>query len=151
MGLIFKIRLADNAAGTTNAYDLPLDCFIKDFEKQKKQAVRKIPGKSGGINTADGKLEPATLELSFMVDDDSPTDLKTLRQLLWTKFNTYEGKYVVVWDLHHDTPAACDAWLYDELILFGDSRVRRMHMRATRIRVTLALNSQPYEEGGDIP
>ena len=150
MGLIYTVRLANNAAGTDTPYDLPLDCFIKDFEKQKKQAVRKIPGKSGGINTADGKLEPATLELTFMIDDDSVTDLKTLRQTLWTNFNTYEGKYVVIWDLA-DAAAAADVWLYDELILFGDSRVRRMHMRATRIRVTLALNSQPYEEGGDIP
>jgi len=26
-----------------------------------------------------------------------------------------------------------------------------MHMRATRLKVQLSLNTQPYEGGGDIP
>jgi len=150
MGLIFKVSLATSSAGA-GSYDLPLDTFIPAFEKRKKQNVRKIPGKSGGINTADGKLEPTELELTMMIDDSSPTDLKTLRQTLWTQFHSFEGKYVVVWDLLEDPVAVCDWWLYDEVTAFAETRVRRMGMRATRLRVVLSLNTQPYEGGGDIP
>lgn len=149
--LLFKITLADAADGTGGSYTLPLDGFIKDFEKKKKTAVKMIPGKSGGIDTADKKLEPGTLEVTFMIDNDSPTDLKTLRQAIWTAFHTYRGKYVCVWDLHAEPDAVCDSWLYDDIDLFTESRVRRMHMRAARIRVGLSLNTQPYETGGDIP
>ena len=150
MGLLYKVSLATAADGT-GSYDLPLDTFLPEFEKRKKQNVRKIPGKSGGINTADSKLEPTTLEITMMIDDDSPTTLKTLRQTLWTQFHSFEGKYVVVWDLHADPDAVCDYWLYDEVVRFTNSRVRRMGMRAYRLRVTLSLNTQPYEGGGDIP
>ena len=151
MGALFKISLATNADGSGGSYDLPLDAFVKDFEKRKKTAVRRIPGKSGGIDTADKKLEPGTLELTFMIDDPSPTDLKTLRQALWVAFHTYMGKYVCVWDQQAGPAAVCDSWLYDDIDIFTESRVRRLQMKAARIRVGLSLNTQPYETGGDIP
>jgi hypothetical protein len=150
MGLLYKVSLATAADGT-GSYDLPLDTFIPNFEKRKKQNVRKIPGKSGGINTADSKLEPTQLPVTMMIDDSSPTTHRTLRQTLWTQFHSFEGKYIVVWDLEAETPVVCDSWFYDEVVVFAETRVRRMGMRATRLRVVLSLNTQPYEGGGDIP
>ena len=151
MGAFFKVVLANNAAGTDTAYVLPLDATYKSAEKRKKQSVRKIPGKSGGINTADKKLEPGTLDVTFQIDDDLASDLATLRRLLWTKLNDYEGKYIVFIDTLADPDVVIDAWLYDEVTIFGHSMVKRAHLRVARIRATLSLNTQPYEENGDIP
>lgn len=150
MGALYKVVLAENAAGTTNAYELPLDASYPGFEKRKKQAIKRIPGKSGGINTADKKLEPGTLDVTFQIDNDLSSDLATLRRLLWTKLNDYEGKYIVF----IDTLAAdvvVDSWLYDEVVTFGHSIVKRSQLRVARIRATLSCNTQPYEENGDIP
>jgi len=151
MGALYKVVLADNAAGTTNPYVLPLDASYPGFTKRKKQTVRQIPGKSGGINTADKKLMPGTLDVTFQVDDDLASDLATLRRLLWTKLNNYEGKYIVFIDTLADPDAVVDSWLYDEVVLFGHTTVKRSQLRVARIRATLSCNTQPYEENGDIP
>ncbi|MCW7072052.1 MAG: hypothetical protein OCU12_07000 [Methanophagales archaeon] len=151
MGAIYKVVLAQSEDLTTGAYELPLDAFIPGYEKRKKSNVRRIPGKSGGINTADKKLEPGTLDLTFQIDDDSPSALKTARQTLWVKFNDYEGQYVGVIDTRATPDTAADVYKYDDILLFAQTNVSRLHMRAQRIRVTLALNTQPYEVGGDIP
>lgn len=151
MGALYKVVLADDADGTTNVYELPLDASYPGFEKRKKQAVKRIPGKSGGINTADKKLEPGTLDVTFQIDNDLASDLAILRRLLWTKLNNYEGKYIVFIDTLAEPDVVVDAWLYDEVVVFGHSIVKRMHLRATRIRAVLSLNTQPYEENGDIP
>ena len=151
MGAIFKVVLAENSAGTTNPYELPPDTFIPSPAKRKKTSVKQIPGKSGGIDTADGKLAPGVLDVTMQIDDDDPVDVKTLRQMLWTKFHTYAGKYIVVFDTLAHPDVVMDWWLYDDVVAFVESRVRRMHMRATRLKVQLSLNTQPYEGGGDIP
>lgn len=151
MGAIYKVVLAENAAGTTNPYVLPLDAFIPSPTKRKKTSVKQIPGKSGGIDTADGMLAPSVLDVSFQIDDDYPVNVKTLRQEIWAALNNYAGKYIVVFDTLKDPDEVADYWLYDDVVVFAESRVRRMHMRATRLKVQLSLNTQPYEGGGDIP
>lgn len=151
MGAIFKVVLAENAAGTTNPYELPPDTFVPSPGKRKKTSVKQIPGMSGGIDTADGKLAPGVLDVTMQIDDDDPVDVKTLRQLLWTKFHAYAGMYIVVFDMLADPDEVMDAWLYDDINHMVESRVRRMQMRATRLKIQLSLNTQPYEEGGDIP